>query len=85
MTIVLEHDKREWKNIFGNSVEKVETMPSPRFIKTHLTWDLLPAEIETVKPKVLLIIIIAIFISYTFRTNQFYDNVHETQLLITPV
>lgn len=35
-----------------NSVDQVEAMSSPRCIKTHLPWDLLPAQINTVKPKV---------------------------------
>ncbi len=35
-----------------NSVELVDNLPSPRFIKTHLPWQLLPKGLSTVKPKV---------------------------------
>ncbi|XP_046383768.1 luciferin sulfotransferase-like [Ischnura elegans] len=38
---------------FGNSVDIVDNMPSPRFIKTHLPWHLLPRQMETVKPKII--------------------------------
>lgn len=36
----------------GNSVEFVDNLPSPRFIKTHLPLELLPKEMDIVKPKV---------------------------------
>ncbi|KAJ1531394.1 hypothetical protein ONE63_000075 [Megalurothrips usitatus] len=36
----------------GDSVSRVTDMPSPRFIKSHLTWDLLPEQLCTVRPKV---------------------------------
>jgi Sulfotransferase domain. len=48
----MAHEKGDWKNELGNSVDMVEMMPSPRYIKTHLTLELLPEEIEEVKPKV---------------------------------
>jgi hypothetical protein len=38
---------------FGDSVENVEKMPRPRFIKSHLAWQLLPDQIHTKKPKII--------------------------------
>jgi hypothetical protein len=48
----MAHDDGEWMNDLGNSVDLVEGMESPRFIKSHLIWELLPAALDTVKPKV---------------------------------
>uniref|UniRef100_A0A023F9A7 Putative sulfotransferase n=1 Tax=Triatoma infestans TaxID=30076 RepID=A0A023F9A7_TRIIF len=43
----------EWAQCLGgHSVSQVESTPSPRFIKTHLPLCLLPAQIHTVKPKI---------------------------------
>lgn len=36
----------------GNSVQMVENLPSPRYIKSHLPWQLLPKQLDVVKPKV---------------------------------
>ncbi|XP_049956268.1 luciferin sulfotransferase-like isoform X1 [Schistocerca serialis cubense] len=38
-----------------NSVKYIDEMPSPRFIKTHIPWELLPRQIQdgSVKPKVI--------------------------------
>lgn len=52
LTALFGNDQRSWKNELGNSVEQVENTPSPRCIKTHLPWDLLPTELSEVKPKV---------------------------------
>lgn len=52
LTALFGNDQREWKNMLTNSVDQVENMSSPRCIKTHLPWDLLPTQINTVKPKV---------------------------------
>ncbi|PSN58317.1 hypothetical protein C0J52_00106 [Blattella germanica] len=52
LTVLMAHDEGEWKTGLGNSVEIVQQLPSPRFIKSHLTLDLLPAAIDTVKPKI---------------------------------
>ncbi|XP_063979031.1 luciferin sulfotransferase [Diachasmimorpha longicaudata] len=38
---------------FGNSVENVEKMQRPRYIKSHLPWELLPQEISKKKPKII--------------------------------
>ncbi|XP_018571408.1 estrogen sulfotransferase-like [Anoplophora glabripennis] len=42
-----------FKENFTDSVEYVNNFPSPRFIKTHLTYRLLPSEIRKVKPKII--------------------------------
>lgn len=41
-----------FSNAVGNSVQLVNSMPSPRFIKSHLPWQLLPQQLDIVKPKV---------------------------------
>ena len=48
----MDNDKGDWMDELGNSVEQVQGMQSPRFIKSHLNWELLPAALNTVKPKV---------------------------------
>jgi hypothetical protein len=48
----MANDDGEWMRDLGNSVELVENMQSTRYIKSHLTWELLPAALNTVKPKV---------------------------------
>lgn len=45
----------EWFKKLGDSVELVENKPSPRYIKSHLPWDLLPKQIHEKKPKVIYI------------------------------
>jgi hypothetical protein len=55
LTALMDNDKGDWMNGLGNSVELVEGMQSPRFIKSHLNWELLPAALNTVKPKVVYI------------------------------
>lgn len=52
LTALMDNDKGDWMNELGSSVELVEGMQSPRFIKSHLIWELLPAALDTVKPKV---------------------------------
>lgn len=46
------NDTSKLKDQLGNSVEQVENMPSPRFIKTHLPVPLLPEQLKQVKPKI---------------------------------
>lgn len=52
LTALMDNDKGDWMDGLGNSVELVEGMQSTRFIKSHLNWELLPAALNTVKPKV---------------------------------
>ncbi|XP_071625542.1 luciferin sulfotransferase-like [Temnothorax longispinosus] len=37
----------------GDSVENVTKMPRPRYIKSHLPWDLLPRQLHEKKPKII--------------------------------
>lgn len=43
----------EWFKDLGDSVENITKMPRPRYIKTHLPWDLLPRQFHEKKPKVM--------------------------------
>ncbi|XP_071633809.1 luciferin sulfotransferase-like [Temnothorax longispinosus] len=44
----------DWfETLIGNSVENVIKMPRPRYIKTHLPWDLLPRQLHEKKPKII--------------------------------
>lgn len=45
----------------GNSVENVEKTSSPRYVKTHLPWDLLPLQWHEKKPKVFTVVIFSIY------------------------
>ncbi|XP_046400820.1 luciferin sulfotransferase-like [Ischnura elegans] len=45
--------KRGIPPLLKDSVSYVENMESPRFIKCHLPWELLPKQIKTVKPKII--------------------------------
>ncbi|KAG5866098.1 hypothetical protein JTB14_015931 [Gonioctena quinquepunctata] len=53
MSVVLYEYTDQFKNLFTNSVEYVNNLPSPRFIKSHLPYQLLPAEMQKVKPKMI--------------------------------
>ncbi|XP_067007721.2 luciferin sulfotransferase [Anabrus simplex] len=52
LSAVLSHEPGEWKKDL-NSVESVQLLPSPRYLKTHLPWELLPTQLSTVKPKII--------------------------------
>lgn len=41
------------KTQLTESVQRVHDMPSPRFIKSHLPYHLLPTQMDTVKPKII--------------------------------
>ncbi|KAK7575716.1 hypothetical protein V9T40_012002 [Parthenolecanium corni] len=53
LTAHVGNDQGDWEKIRPNSVDQVENLPSPRCIRTHLPWDLLPLHINTVKPKII--------------------------------
>lgn len=40
------------RSAIGNSVQLVSGLPSPRFLKSHLPYQLLPEQMDQVKPKV---------------------------------
>lgn len=42
----------EWFTKLGDSIENIIKMPRPRYIKSHLPWDLLPRQLREKKPKV---------------------------------
>jgi len=53
LSAVMARDHPEYvHHLMGNSVDAVENLTSPRFIKSHLPWELLPDQISQVKPKV---------------------------------
>jgi len=52
LTALMGNDTSKLKDELGNSVEQVENMASPRFIKTHLPVPLLPEQLNNVKPKI---------------------------------
>ncbi|KAI4491865.1 hypothetical protein M0804_003257 [Polistes exclamans] len=45
----------DWFSKLGDSVENVINASRPRYIKTHLPWDLLPTDIHLKKPKIIYI------------------------------
>ncbi|EDW67338.1 luciferin sulfotransferase [Drosophila virilis] len=46
-------DHHQWvADAFGNTVELVRNLPRPRYARSHLSWQLLPEQFETVKPKI---------------------------------
>ncbi|XP_012281586.1 sulfotransferase family cytosolic 1B member 1 [Orussus abietinus] len=45
----------EWFSKLGDSVDNVEKAQSPRYIKSHLPWDLLPRQLHEKKPKIIYI------------------------------
>jgi hypothetical protein len=49
---MLGHDKTGVCSLIGETVDLVEKMRSPRYIKSYLPKELLPKQLETVKPKV---------------------------------
>ncbi|XP_059490649.1 luciferin sulfotransferase-like [Neocloeon triangulifer] len=52
LTALLGNDTSGVIKLIGETVDIVESMPSPRFIKTHLPLELLPKQLDTVKPKI---------------------------------
>ncbi|KAJ8960057.1 hypothetical protein NQ318_009498 [Aromia moschata] len=52
-SVILAEYAEVFKEKFTDSVEYVNNLPSPRFIKSHLTYHLLPTELHKVKPKII--------------------------------
>ncbi|KAK3926899.1 Luciferin sulfotransferase [Frankliniella fusca] len=52
LTALLDANEDDFAKELGDTVEMVENMASPRYIKSHLPWDLLPEEMAVVKPRV---------------------------------
>lgn len=52
MSIYFSDNEKFCQLIGDNSVDYITKLPSPRFIKSHVPYDLLPKQLRTVKPKV---------------------------------
>lgn len=52
LTALLDANQDVFAKELGDTVEMVENMASPRYIKSHLPWDLLPEQMSVVKPRV---------------------------------
>uniref|UniRef100_A0A1B6DEM3 Sulfotransferase domain-containing protein n=1 Tax=Clastoptera arizonana TaxID=38151 RepID=A0A1B6DEM3_9HEMI len=53
LSVLLSNEEGDWKDNIKDTISMVENLTSPRFIKTHLPWCLLPKEIYSVKPKII--------------------------------
>ncbi|KRT80380.1 hypothetical protein AMK59_7373, partial [Oryctes borbonicus] len=74
MSIYFSDNKEFCELIGGNSVEYTKNLTSPRFIKTHITYDLLPTQLKSVKPKIIYISRNPkdVFLSYYPHMQMFY-------------
>ncbi|KAF7265624.1 hypothetical protein GWI33_020977 [Rhynchophorus ferrugineus] len=52
---IIKTDGDAVERLFSNSIDYVENIPSPRFIKSHLPIGLLPNELFKIKPKIIYI------------------------------
>ncbi|XP_054263240.1 sulfotransferase 1E1 [Macrosteles quadrilineatus] len=52
LSALFGHDNGEVTSVIPDSVRLVESIPSPRCIRTHLPLQLLPQELRQVKPKI---------------------------------
>ncbi|XP_028136794.1 sulfotransferase 1 family member D1-like [Diabrotica virgifera virgifera] len=53
MSVALFEYTDQFKDVFTNSVDYVNSLASPRCIKSHLPLQLLPVELEQTKPKII--------------------------------
>ncbi|XP_059481982.1 luciferin sulfotransferase-like [Neocloeon triangulifer] len=53
LSAMLRRDSSGVTGLIGETIDLVERMPSPRFIKSYLPKELLPRQLETVKPKII--------------------------------
>ncbi|CAL1686316.1 unnamed protein product [Lasius platythorax] len=51
--IMIDSKYNELFTKLGDSVENITKMPRPRYIKSHLPWDLLPRQLREKKPKIM--------------------------------
>ncbi|KAH0949217.1 hypothetical protein HN011_007527 [Eciton burchellii] len=51
--VMVNGEYDEWFTKLGDSVENITKMPRPRYIKSHLPWDLLPKQLSEKKPKII--------------------------------
>ncbi|GJQ75779.1 hypothetical protein Trydic_g17850 [Trypoxylus dichotomus] len=68
-------DNKEFCELIGNnSIEYVKNVPSPRFIKSHISYDLLPTQLKDVKPKIIYMSRNPkdVFLSYYPHMQMFY-------------
>ncbi|CAB3359858.1 Hypothetical predicted protein [Cloeon dipterum] len=52
-TSMFSKDSSGITSLIGETIDLVERMPSPRFIKSYLPRELLPRQLEVVKPKII--------------------------------
>ncbi|KAL7730395.1 hypothetical protein ACLKA6_016627 [Drosophila palustris] len=53
LSALFSTDHHQWvAESFGNTVELVRNLPRPRYARSHLSWQLLPQQFESVKPKI---------------------------------
>ncbi|EDV94391.1 luciferin sulfotransferase [Drosophila grimshawi] len=53
LSALFSTDHHQWvADSYGSTVEQVRNLPRPRYARSHLSWQLLPEQFETVKPKI---------------------------------
>ncbi|XP_044271320.1 luciferin sulfotransferase [Tribolium madens] len=52
-TVLIQYQDTLGEELLGNSVDLVDNLPSPRYIKSHLPLSLLPTELDKIKPKII--------------------------------
>lgn len=57
LSAIMAHHHGDWMTELGNSVDLVESLSSPRFIKSHLPWELLPKDLKVTEPKVFRVVV----------------------------
>lgn len=53
LSALFAKDQIKWLKEMGNSVDYVDHLISPRFIKSHLPFEILPNAINTIKPRII--------------------------------
>jgi hypothetical protein len=52
-SVLFKYENSLGKDLIENSVELVNNLPSPRYIKSHLPLPLLPTELDKIKPRII--------------------------------